>query len=224
MLIAEDVGHFVAEVSPKVRGKEPQEPAEETFGPHARLRALEEYFAPRDGQRLLEPRGFGARDIAAKRREVVRPPAGRVGAARRSFSNQPFGEQTFDDAVERACTQPDGAVGQTLDFFHDRVAVRLAVGQRDEDVEHRRRQRQEAVWMAPAHYGATRYVVSRHRVKPGIGYGITRMWIHASRLCTRGWANSGSGSRGTSIRRWRRSTRRNSIGPGSRRRTARICS
>ena len=38
MLIAEDVGHFVAEVTAEMGRKEFEEPAKQAFGSHRRLR------------------------------------------------------------------------------------------------------------------------------------------------------------------------------------------
>src|SRR5262249_61526014 len=61
------------------------------------------------------------------------------------------GEQTFDDAVERAGAQADGAAGELLDRLHDGVAVDLAVGERDEHVEHRRGERQQRSRVAFRH-------------------------------------------------------------------------
>src|SRR5687768_344552 len=104
----------------------------------------EQRLAPGDGERLLEPRGFRARDVLAERCEGVGPPP--FVACRRmdaGLANQPLREEAFDDAVERAGAQPDGPAGETLDLLHDRVAVRVAVGQRDEDVEHRGRERKQ---------------------------------------------------------------------------------
>jgi hypothetical protein len=38
MLLAKDIGHFVAEVAAKMGWKEFQEPAKQAFGSHRRLR------------------------------------------------------------------------------------------------------------------------------------------------------------------------------------------
>src|SRR5207253_10800255 len=63
-------------------------------------------------------------------------------------ANEALAQQPLDDPVERAGAQADGAARQLGDLLHDRVAVGLAVGERHQDVEHRRRQRQERVRVA----------------------------------------------------------------------------
>ena len=50
-------------------------------------------------------------------------------------------------AVERSGAQLDFAVGAGCDILHDGVAVTVAIGERDQDMEDGRRQRQQRVWI-----------------------------------------------------------------------------
>ena len=52
------------------------------------------------------------------------------------FDHEPVGEQAFDDAVERARPELDAGVRSRGNVLDDRVAVAVAVGQRDEHMKH----------------------------------------------------------------------------------------
>src|SRR5437870_1157441 len=139
--------------SPYARGSGPFRRASPRSAESLALRPAEQRLAPCDRERVLEARRLGARDVAAECGEGIRAPP--VIAALRAMSvrlaNQSVGEQPLDDPVERAGAETDAAARELLDFFHDRVAVRFAVGKRDEHVEHRRGQRQQIVGVAPDH-------------------------------------------------------------------------
>ena len=111
---------------------------------------------------IAQPLGLGERDLASEGGQPVGGAA--LVAARRRLANHALGEQALDDAVERASAQHDRAGGPLLDLLEDRVAMLLAVGQRQQHVEERRGQRQQLGRIAVGH-GATRYVVSRRSVK-----------------------------------------------------------
>ena len=54
--------------------------------------------------------------------------------------NQAVDEHPLNRAIERAWAETRLAVGEALDVLHDAVAVRLAVSERQQDVEDGRRQ------------------------------------------------------------------------------------
>ena len=85
----------------------------------------EERLTTGERQRLFESSSFSACDLRPEPRELVSAAAGVPNCA--GFFDQAVGKQPFDDAVKSACTEPDGSVGEPLDLFHDRVAVRGAV-------------------------------------------------------------------------------------------------
>src|SRR6185295_10241559 len=92
---------------------------------------------------------LGPRNIAAEGGELVGPPPLVFAAA--ELADQPVVQQTLDDPVERARTETDGAARELLDVLENLVAVRVAVGERDQHIEHRRRQRQQVVRIAFGH-------------------------------------------------------------------------
>ena len=112
--------------------------------------------------------------VAAELREAVVPAALvvalRVGAVAQLF-DQALLEHAPDGAVERAGAQPDLAVGPRGHVLHDRVAVALAVRQGHQDVEHRRRQRQQVVDLGSGIVFAAVICIDRHytvhRYMPG---------------------------------------------------------
>src|SRR5437868_11903407 len=87
---------------------------------------------------LRETGDLGARGLpAAGRDPVVAPP--RIVATGAlplvELLDQPVVEHALEGAVERAGAEAQRAVGARGDVPHDRVAVAVAVGERDEDVE-----------------------------------------------------------------------------------------
>jgi len=93
-------------------------------------------------QQRIQPLHFGRCSALAETREpVVAPPL--VGAQRvrtfRQLFNQTLLEHTADGAVQRPGAQLDFAFGPGCDILHDGVAVTVAAGERDQDVEDRRR-------------------------------------------------------------------------------------
>ena len=65
------------------------------------------------------------------------------------FLDQAVNQHALNRAVQRARTKPGLAVGEALDVLHDAVAMRFAVGEREEDMKHRRCQqrRRLVVWL-----------------------------------------------------------------------------
>src|SRR5262245_53683193 len=112
---------------------------------------LEQRLSARDRQRVLEARGLGARNVSAEGGQLVRSPSLVVFRREGRLADEAVAQQALDDAVERAGAEPDGAAGELLDVLEDRVAVRLAVGQRDHDVEHRGREREQRFGIALDH-------------------------------------------------------------------------
>ena len=99
-------------------------------------------------QRAREAAHLGHRHGAAVVRQAVVAPALVVERGVRplvAFDNQPVLLEALDQAVERSGAQGDLAFGPPLDFLDDRVAMLLAVGQREQDLEHRRGEREERV-------------------------------------------------------------------------------
>src|SRR5271165_6065554 len=99
-----------------------------------RLRAL--HFE--DAYQFLEALAFGVQHAAAKAREAVVTSAGVVEFARGAVAGF-FDQALFDQALERAVKgrrpEPDFAAGALENFLHDAVAVLVAGGKREEDVE-----------------------------------------------------------------------------------------
>ena len=64
--------------------------------------------------------------------------------------DEPFDQQALDDAVERARAELHLAGRLLLDLLEDRVAVLVSIGQGQQYVEHRRRQRRLRIghWVA----------------------------------------------------------------------------
>src|SRR5437899_197404 len=100
---------------------------------------------------VLAPMPTASARTATKWGELVRSPPLVVVRGERGFADQPVGEQPLDDPVERAGAQPDGAARELLDLFQHRVAVGLAVGERDQHVEHRRGEWQQSFRLALRH-------------------------------------------------------------------------
>ena len=95
---------------------------------------------------LPQPARFSLGHPASKRREPIRAPP--VGAAEHRVPDPAVLEQPLDDAVQRAGAQPDRTVRPLLDFLDDGVAVLFTVGERQQDMEQRRGQRQGVMGVA----------------------------------------------------------------------------
>ncbi len=68
-MLLEGASHVVAEVAAELGREEPQQSPEDAFAARHMSGPPEERLAPRDGDCLLEPCGFRARDVFAKRRQ-----------------------------------------------------------------------------------------------------------------------------------------------------------
>jgi len=73
--------------------------------------------------------GFGETVVAAAFVVVLR-----IGTLFQFF-NEAFFQQALDGAVQRARAEANLSAGSLADFPHDRVAVAVAIGKRDENVE-----------------------------------------------------------------------------------------
>ena len=86
------------------------------------------------------------RDQAAEVGDPVIPPPlivqRRIGALV-GFDDDALLDETADQRIERPGAEPDRAVGPPRDFLDDRVAMLLAVRQRDQHMEHARGQGQQ---------------------------------------------------------------------------------
>jgi hypothetical protein len=89
----------------------------------------------------FEPARFRLQNRAAQRLQTVVAPSIVRAAA---VSDQTERGQAGDRRVECAGTEAHVAAGAVLDVLDDAVAVALAVGQREQDVELLSRERQEA--------------------------------------------------------------------------------
>src|SRR5262245_32993345 len=93
-----------------------------------------------------EPLGFRARDLPAAWRDAVVPPALIVARpARAGLLDHAFIEQARERAINRAGTHRQRAGQAVFDSLEDRVAVLLAVEQREQDFERDRGQGAERV-------------------------------------------------------------------------------
>jgi hypothetical protein len=97
----------------------------------------EHVLAFRDAEHAIEPLDLELEDAATERREAVVAPALVVvaGALRRHFRDQPGARHPLDGTVQRAGTHADCAGGRFLNLTGDGVAVPLAAGEREQDVE-----------------------------------------------------------------------------------------
>src|SRR5688572_27795331 len=90
-----------------------------------------------------EPLRFAFSDRQALRRQPVVAPAILVGLVvqrDRQLLDQAVDQHALNRAIERAWAEARLAIGEALDVPHDAVAVRLAVGERQENMEDGRRQ------------------------------------------------------------------------------------
>jgi hypothetical protein len=98
---------------------------------------------------LQAPRLRREHRAAEFRDRVIPPPLvivfriGPVGG----FQDEPLGQQAVEERVKRAAAQADQAVGPRLDLADDVVAVPRLVGERQQDLERKRCQRQERSWI-----------------------------------------------------------------------------
>jgi hypothetical protein len=95
----------------------------------------------------LEPFGLGLQDRAAERRQPVVPAALVVFLGRRAPIGLVDERERFEPregGVERAGAEAQGATCPLGDVADDPVSVQVAAGERQQDVELLRAQRQEA--------------------------------------------------------------------------------
>ena len=95
-------------------------------------------------QQRVQALGFGARHGASERRDLVVAAALVVGGrARGELDDERVFQQPREGAIERAGVQGDGALAAPRHLLHHGVAVQIATGQRQQDLEPDRGQRQE---------------------------------------------------------------------------------
>ena len=70
--------------------------------PSTALQARQQPCGPRRGHQLLETHGFGFGDIAAERRELVRPPPLLSVVFRRQLHDQLVVQEALDEPIERS--------------------------------------------------------------------------------------------------------------------------
>ena len=112
------------------------------------LRAMRRQAArPRMPDELREPSDFGTRDALAERRKAIVASSLVVGARPSLFDldDETLLHHPRDGAIQGARAQPKLPVGSCLDVLDDRVAMSLTLGQREQDVQSRRWQREEIV-------------------------------------------------------------------------------
>jgi hypothetical protein len=97
---------------------------------------------------LHEPAHLGPRDCQTEAGDVIVPPTLVVGAraALFHFDDQPLLDHARHRAIQRARAQPELAVGARFDVLHDRVAVTVRLGQRQQDVQRGRGKGEQLFW------------------------------------------------------------------------------
>src|SRR4030095_4808571 len=144
------------------------------------------------GARLLQHRvqalHFGRRDALAEPGEpIVATPfvaAGRIGAFA-ELLDHPLLEHPANRTVQRAGAQLHLALGPGGDVLHDRVAVAIAIGERDQDVEHGRGQREQRCGVRVVHaanyttikYSVVQYNLARTSRRPPYWDGGCYSWL-----------------------------------------------
>ena len=112
------------------------------------LRAGCEHTADADVIEEIERRRLGLRHPPAERRDLVIPPPlvvqVRIRPLVRLF-DEPLREHLADRSVEDARAEGQPAVGAAGNLALERIPMPLPVGQAEQDLEHRRRQRQKVV-------------------------------------------------------------------------------
>src|SRR5438067_4195485 len=149
---------------------------------------------------LHETGDLGARGLpAAGRDPVVAPP--RIVATGAlplvELLDQPVVEHALEGAVERAGAEAQRAVGARGDLLHDRVAVAVAVGERDEDVENGGGQRHPRATISRSDISTTVTVgrpLNGVRHVPGTGTRRGARLRTVSDRARRGWWPGGRGS------------------------------
>ena len=126
-------------------------------------------------QCIRQPRRFRLRHLPATRRQAIIPAALVVIRSVRPLVVSKLGDQSLlahplHGAIQRSGAQAQFSTGSGGHVLHDCVAVPVAPGQRDEDVEALRREWQQVrYWFLSicAHtpkYTAPQYNVNRYRV------------------------------------------------------------
>src|SRR5690606_19066496 len=119
-------------------------------------------------------------------------------------------EEPLDRAVQRPRPQPHLPSRPLFDVPHDRVAVALSIHQREQDVEHRGRERQQVAWIPVVRrhvvlgpwFGSRRrldYIVGRYSCLPGT---VSRHGTGGRRSAA-GWGGRSPSSRMPARRRSR---------------------
>src|SRR3954471_23035293 len=121
--------------------------------PSLRLGPAEYALAAGFGDRRFEPPRFRGQHRAPEIRQQVVTAALVILFGGRTIvrlDNQRLVEQALEQRVERSAAQPDQAVSPCLDLADDAVAVPRLVGQREQDLERERGQREERAWISHA--------------------------------------------------------------------------
>src|SRR6266540_1498638 len=103
---------------------------------------------PGHANELCETSGFGLRHRGAERRDSVVAPPLIVVFGRRAiacFDEKALLEHALDRAIQRAGAELQFSAGTRFDVLDNRVAVAVLVGQREQDVKRRGRQREQTV-------------------------------------------------------------------------------
>ena len=83
----------------------------------------------------MQARGFGFGHGPPEARQRIHPPARISGIGTRELFDQLLIHQPRQGAIEGARVEHDGAGRALLDRVHDVVAVRIAIGERQENLE-----------------------------------------------------------------------------------------
>src|SRR6516165_9406192 len=117
-------------------------------------------FCLRGLDEVAQPLRFCKGYLSTKGRQTVGLAS--LGRPFHRLADQSIRQQPLQDSVERAGAQPDTSHGALLDFLQNRVAVFLAVGERQHDVERCGGERQTARRIPRrCRHVARRYVAKR---------------------------------------------------------------
>ena len=120
---------------------------------------------------LRQPSNLGARHALAKWRQTVVPASLVVGARPPllDLDDETLLDHARDGAIEGARAQAKLAVRSRLDVLNDRVAVSLTLGECQQDMQGRRRERQEIVGSRfRAHVGTIARMAIIRKPSPGL--------------------------------------------------------